>query len=473
MKTNRYRIALGVTGVIFSVLFIGMLAYTTWNAWTGRRSMMANSYNRRQNLYAKNIVRGNIYASDGTVLAYTERNEAGEQARVYPYGEAFAHAVGYQAKDKSGIEAYANYDLLRTSLTITEKMRHAAEEEMFPGNHVITTLDARLQQDVYHMLGDYRGAVIVSAPKTGNILAMVSNPSFDPAQVEARWDEYTLGGEDGALVNRVTQGLYPAGSTFKIMTTLAYLRSRPSDWQNYSYNCYGSFSSAGETIHCYDSVAHGIIDLKTSFALSCNSSFVNLGLAADRNVFEKTLSGMYFNSALPYDMVYNRSVTTDPRKAEVSDVMQLSIGQGDMLMTPLHMNMITCAIANGGTLRELHMLDCVADADMNVVERYDPLTVNGMLSAREAQTLTEMMRAVVTDGTGIVLADRPYNAVGKTGSAEHTEDRETDSTHAWFTGFAPAEDPEVAVTLILENAGSSGSYAVPLARLILDSYFGY
>ena len=469
-KKNR---SIMLVGCAFVVLFVCMIAFTAWNAWSSRRSLMANSYNRRQKLYAKSVLRGNIYSEDGALLASTVMNEDGTQQRTYPYGKAFAHVVGYAVRDKGGIEAFANYDLLRSDIPIREKMQAAAQGELFPGNHVVTTLDAGLQKRVFEALGDYRGAVIVSDPRTGKIRAMVSNPSFDPQTVDEYWETY-MEDEDGVLLNRATQGLYPAGSVFKIVTSLAYMRSHPADYMSYVYDCYGSFSMAGETIHCYDSVAHGPVDFKTSFALSCNASFVNVGLASDKTVYKKTLDELRFNKALPYAMPYNRSRTIDPQHAGISDVMQLAIGQGDMLTSPLHINMVTCAIANDGVLMQPYMMETVTDASGEIRDRFEPQSAGRFMTAKEAATLREMMRAVVTDGTGIVLADSAYRAAGKTGSAEHREDDDLkDSTHAWFTGFAPFDDPEVCVTLILEDAGSSGSYAVPLARRVFDAYFGY
>lgn len=474
MNSNRPKQAIMMTGIAFVVLFVCMIAYTAWNAWSSRRAYMANSYNRRQTLYARTVSRGNIYSKDGDLLAYTVIDEDGTQQRVYPYGKAFAHVVGYAVQDKGGIEAFANYDLLRSDIPISEKTEAAARGELFPGNHVVTTLDASLQQRIYEALGDYRGAVIVSDPRTGRIKAMVSNPSFEPETVGENWDVYMEDAENGVLVNRATQGLYPAGSVFKIVTSLAYMRSHPDDYLSYSYDCYGSFSMAGETIHCYDSIAHGHLDLKTSFAQSCNASFVNAGLAADRTVYKKTLEELRFNNTLPYAMPYNRSQTIDPVSADISDVMQLAIGQGDMLTSPLHINMITCAIANDGVLMQPYLLETVTDADGEIKDSFEPRSAGRFMTEQEAGALRDMMREVVTSGTGIVLAGASYQAAGKTGSAEHREDDKiNDSTHAWFTGMAPVDDPEVCVTLILENAGSSGSYAVPLAKRVFDAYFGY
>ena len=171
MSTKKQKRAILFTGMVFVLLFACMIGYTTWNAWSGRRRLMANSYNRRQTLYARNISRGNIYSESGDLLAYTDFDENGNQHRVYPYGRACAHVVGYAVHDKGGIEAFANYDLLRSDIPISEKTQTAAQGNLFPGNHVITTLDASLQQRVYEALGEYRGAVIVSDPRTGKILA--------------------------------------------------------------------------------------------------------------------------------------------------------------------------------------------------------------------------------------------------------------------------------------------------------------
>lgn len=472
-KTNERERSLPIPAlaVFFSALFVVMGAYIAWHGYADRRELMSNAYNRRQALYMRSVERGKIYASDrSTILAGTVIGEDGRQTRVYPYGEVFSHAVGYAVRDKAGVEALANYDLLHSGIHLGDRSMLAGEGRLFPGNDVVTTLDVRLQTRIYEAMGDYHGAVIVTNPRTGEILAMVSKPSFDPGSVDATWDELTADPEAGILVNRTTRGLYPTGSTFKIITTLAYMRAHPADYASYQYQCYGSFTTAGETIHCFDGIPHGAITLAQSFALSCNSSFVNIGVNTDRALWAKTLEDLYFARALPGELRSNISTTSDPVTCTVPDLMQLSIGQGETSMTPLHLNLITCAVANGGMMMKPYLISDVVNAYGANVEHYTSTRAARLMSAEEAAGLTELMRGVVTEGTGRALAGKPYTSAGKTGSAEHGTGL-IDDAHAWFTGFAPAENPEICVTLVLEDAGSSASYAVPLAGIVFDTWF--
>ena len=158
------------------------------------------------------------------MLAETEveldEEGAARQTRTYPFGSVYAHAVGYSEMGGSGLEEYFKYDLLHSDIPLSDKVRHDnkanADERLYPGNELITTLDPVLQQACYDAMQNYEGAVIVTEPKTGKILAMVSKPDYDPNEIEERWEELINDTESGTLLNRVTQGLYPPGSTFKI-----------------------------------------------------------------------------------------------------------------------------------------------------------------------------------------------------------------------------------------------------------------
>lgn len=148
------------------------------------------------------------------------------------------------------------------------------------GDNVVTTLDVDLQSAAYNALGDNKGAVVIMEPSTGKVLAMVSKPSFDPNSVAANWDALNSD-ENSVLLNRATQGLYAPGSTFKIVTTLEYMREHPDDYNSYSYNCTGSITYGDTTIPCANHAVHGAEDLASSFANSCNSSFCNIGMSLD------------------------------------------------------------------------------------------------------------------------------------------------------------------------------------------------
>ena len=297
----------------------------------------------------------------------------------------------------------------------------------------MTTLDVGLQEVAAKSLGVYKGAIIVSEPSTGKILAMVSKPDFNPNEIDALWDGLIQDKESTVLLNRVTQGLYPPGSTFKIVTALEYIRENPDSYGQYSYQCNGRYSSGQDTINCYHGSVHGHEDFTRSFAKSCNASFANIGMKLDRTRWGQTLDGLLFNQELPVSFAYNRSKLVVDADTSDSDILQASIGQGTTQITPLHLNMITCAIANGGTVMKPYLVDHVKNNEGTVIKQFSPDSYKELLTQTEAAALTELMTAVVESGTGTKLAGLTYTAAGKTGSAEYNNVK-TDS-HAWLRGL--------------------------------------
>ena len=459
-----------VIAAAFGVLFAAMIVYLCRYAYVNRQVMMSNSYNSRQKILLEQNTRGDILAASGEVLATTERKEDGSEERVYPYGNLFSHAVGYSAKGMGGVEAAANYYLIRSDIPLSKKAELMDKGEKYPGNTVITTLDRNLQETAYQALSAYRGAIVVTDVRTGAILAMVSKPDFDPNEINALWPQLTADKEDSRLLNRVSQGLYPPGSTFKIVTALEYIRENPADYGKYSFNCSGSYTAEGLTIHCFHGESHGRVDFYTSLQKSCNSSFANIGMSLDRGAFAKTLKTLYFGEELPVDFPCGTSRTALSASSGASEVMQLSIGQGATSISPLHLNMITQSIASGGEMYKPYIIDRIVSADDKVLVSNEKEKLRRVMSAEEAQILTEMMTTVVNGGTARRLQGLSYQAAGKTGSAEYNSAEKTES-HAWFTGFAPADDPQIAVTVIIEQAGSGGEYAVPMAKRVFDTYF--
>ena len=270
------------------------------------------------------------------------------------------------------------------------------------------------------------------------------------------------------LVNRATQGLYPPGSTFKILTALEYIRENPLTYQNYSFDCNGRFTSGEDTIRCFHGTKHGKVDFTTSFAKSCNSSFANMGLTLSRASFEDTLSSLYFNQSLPVDLTSNISKVSIGTGSSDSDLIQTVIGQGTTQMTPLHLSMITSMIANRGIMMQPYIIDRVESADGNLIKSFSPDSLGQLISEEEADILKNLMIAVVQEGTGTRLKGQSYQVAGKTGSAEYNS--QSDS-HAWFTGFSYDTDRPLQVTVIMEGAGSGGEYAVPVAKRIFDQYY--
>ncbi len=450
--------------------FLCLMGYFVYFQFVESEQFINSPYNKRQELFTRNVIRGEIYSADGVTLAETLVDEQGNETRSYPYGRIFSHVIGYSTRGRSGVEEMANFSLLRSNLFYVEKAVSQIKGEKSPGDSVTTTLDYDVQLCAFDALGRYDGAVVVMEPKTGKILAMVSKPDFDPNTIASDWDEIVgEEGESSALLNRATQGLYPPGSTFKIFTTLAYIRQNP-DYEDYSYQCTGEFTYENKTIHCHGNKRHGTQTLKEAFANSCNSAYASLGLELDIAEFGEMCDGLLFNTGLPTTFESSKSSFVLSEEDLASAVMETSIGQGKTLVTPLHMALITSAIANDGVLMTPYVIDHTTDNEGNPVEQYEPKEYQTLFTAEEAAILQEYMQAVVDEGTASKLSNDVYDVYGKTGSAEFSSS--SDSSHSWFVGYAHQEGREdIAVAVIVEDSGVGSEYAVPIAREIFDEYY--
>lgn len=458
----------------FSLLFFGMIFYLIYFVGFQASELMGNPYNARMDLFNRQILRGSILDSRGNVLARTEVAEDGTERRVYPYRDLFAHAVGYSQKGKTGLEAYGNFYLMENNGNPFLKIRNELMEEKSRGDNIISSLNLELQMAASNALGKKRGAVLLSELSTGRILVMVSKPGYDPNTIVENWEKLTdPDNGEGNLLNRATQGLYPPGSTFKSVMVLAYMREHPNDWQNFSFDCHGSYQDPSDpslVVHCYQDEKHGAENLEEAYQHSCNSAFAYLGTQTDKTKLRKLAEELYFNNSLPYALLYNKSRFSVDQSSDVWSMMQTSIGQGMTLMSPLHNLLLTEAIANGGTYRAPELIDSLQSYDGHIVKRFGKGEEKRLLRAEEAEVLRQMMRKVVTDGTASALKSAEYHPAGKTGSAEYQEEGKT-KTNAWFVGFAPYEDPKVAVTVIVEEGATGGRTAAPIARAVLDEYF--
>ncbi len=456
---------------IFVGLTVLMVGYFSYFLIVRSNEVINSSYNKRQEILAERVVRGTILSADGEVLAKTVVDKDGTETREYPYDDVFAHVVGRYSKGKTGIEESENIRLLTSNINSLEVMYADLIGEKSPGDNVVTTLNAKLQQVAYDALGNAKGAVVVMEPSTGKILAMVSKPSYDPNDIDEIWEELTSS-EDGKtnaqLMNRATQGLYPPGSTFKVLTALEYIRENP-DYVDYDYTCKGSTTNDGKTIHCYNNKAHGKEDLDESFAKSCNTSFATIGESLDLHSFYSLCEDFLFNRSLPVTMESNKSrFTLQTDGANVNDVMATAIGQGDTLVTPLHTAMIAAAVANQGVMMKPYVVDHIENANGGIVKTYTPGKAAKPITPMEANIVGSMMRSVVTDGTASKLDNLSVEVAGKTGSADYAED---EPAHAWFIGYAPYEEPQIVVSVIVESIGTGSDYAVPIAKKILKAYF--
>ncbi len=454
----------------FLLLFLCLAGFLSYYTWIPAKETINSSYNMRQTNLARKVIRGCIFSSDGEVLAEEALNKDNEEVRYYPYGKMFAHAVGYSTRGKSGVEHAANIALLTSNAPVNERLKKEMEGVRNYGDNVYTTYDMKLQETAYNALGVYKGAIMVSDVKTGRILALVSKPDFDPNTVSENWAEITADTDNSPLLNRVTQGLYPPGSTFKIVTLFEYIKEHPLDYEEYRFNCTGSFREGDAKISCFHSSVHGAVDLRESFEKSCNSSFAAIGNELDITAFHHTAEELLFNKDLPFDLPSNKGSFTLEEDAGEEERLQTAIGQGNTLMTPAHMNLITCAIANGGMLMKPYEIDRIENYLGTVIKSSEPSEYKRIMTEEEAGILEDYMRGVVENGTGRKLKGLSYTVAGKTGSAEYGK-RKGDS-HSWFTGFSNPGDPDIAVTVLMEGAGTGSDYAVPMAKRIFDAYYG-
>ncbi len=452
-----------------TAVFACLIVYEGWFLAVRREDTINNSYNARLDGFAERVVRGRIVSGDGQVLAETVVGEDGSETRSYPCGSLYAHVVGYSTMGRTGLEDLANFYLLSSHVNPVEHTLRELMGEKNRGDTVVTTLDSALQQAAFDALGDRRGAVVVLEPDTGKVLAMVSKPGYDPNNLAGEWDSLVSpGNTSGQLLNRAAQGLYPPGSTFKTVMLLEYIREHPDDYDDFTFECDGSYEEGEYEIRCYHGSAHGTQTLKEAFANSCNGAFAYLGTQLDAGKLRETAEQLLFNADIPMALPCTGSSFAMGEDADLWERLQTSIGQGRTQVTPLHNALLAAAVANGGTLMKPYFIDHIENAGGDRIRSFSPAAYGSLMSADEARILTEMMTEVVESGTASALKSDFYTAAGKTGSAEFEAGRDT---HAWFIGFAPAEDPRLAVSVIVEEGGSGGSAAAPAARKIFDTYF--
>lgn len=450
----------------FVLIFMSLIGYVIYFNAVKSEDFINSPYNTRQDTFSDRVVRGNIESSDGEVLARTNVYDDGSEERVYPYENVFAHVVGYDSNGKSGLESEANFQLLTSHQFFLDQMKNEFRDRKNTGDTVVSTLDAGLQVTAYNALGDRRGAVVALEPSTGKILVQVSKPDFDPNTIAENWDWLVSDENNSSLLDRATNGAYPPGSTFKVVMALDYFRTKGS-FEGYSYLCQGSITLDDHTISCYNGTVHGQEDFYSAFASSCNCAFADMGSSIGASSMRKTAEDLLFNKKLPLSSYKKSSFTLD-KDSPVPLIMQTAIGQGNTLVSPMHMALITSAVANGGILMKPYLINQVKSVDGEVVKTTQPEVYKKLMTTNEANLLGKLMKNVVEYGTASALSGRGYTAAGKTGSAEFDENG---SSHSWFIGYSNVDHPDLAVAVIVENGGTGSQAAVPIAGEIFDTYY--
>jgi penicillin-binding protein A len=436
--------------LVFALLFVALGARAVWVQVIAASRLADDPHNPRR--FLRDRDRGEIVARDGTVLAV-----AGAKGRTYPYGAAMAQVVGYDSEryGTSGLEHA--YDRELTAAPPAAWSAHGAK-----GSELITTLDPTVQLELYRELSAYpRGAGVVLDPRNGEVLALASVPSFEPAQVDR---DFTGLQRDPAtpLLDRVTDGLYPPGSTFKVFTAAAALESGTITTDD-TFEDDGSLAVGSFVVHDNEGEATGTQDLAGAFALSSNVDFAQIALKMGADRWFEYASRF----ALGRSMEFTLPAALDhlPARDSVTSgiLAQLAFGQADLTVTPLRMALIASTIASGGTEPRPTLIRALRPAGGPL--NYPPHgSLATPISAQTAAQVRDLMVAVIERGTGTAAALSDAQVAGKTGTATNPAGR----SHAWFVAFAPAAAPRVAVAIVVENAGYGGVVAAPIARRVLQ-----
>jgi len=427
--------------------------------------------------------------------------------RDYLYHDFAAHSLGYvgeidkeelqqfgnpkfQGGDiigKAGLEKYYD-DILRGEKGGKEVEVDALGQEIatllyqkpVPGEDLVLTIDRDLQLYGENLLFGKKGSIIVSDPNSGEILALVNRPSFSPnifANGISSSDWQRLSSDaDYPLTNRSVQGLYSPGSIFKVVTAVAALEEGVTDRKRKIY-CSGSFELAGQVFTCWKETGHGSLSIVDGIAHSCNIYFYtlgkNLGIERFNKYMQKFGLGEKTGIDLPAEAI-GIIPSAQWKEREVKeiwfpgDTINLSIGQGYLLLTPLQVHNCITAIATEGKIYKLHLAKKIISADGKSVKEIKPEIYKKVdFTSDTFKIIKEGLRQTILKGTGWRANIKELAIAGKTGTAQNPQGE----THAWFIGFAPYENPEVCITIFLENGGEGGEAATPIARAMLEKYF--
>lgn len=398
--------------------------------------------------------RGGFYDRSGEVLAHTA--EAGALRR-YSEGWALGPVVGYLDPRIGAAGLEARYAAELTGRPAFWSALGLNASLTGQGEDMVLTLDKNLQMRAMRLLAGKKGAAVVLEP-SGAVLALASQPSFNPSTVADKWAEVSQD-KSAPLLNRATQGLYPPGSTLKLLTLETALRRDPGV-KDRIFHCPGKLELPGYTVHCPR--AHGDIDLATALAVSCNVTFARLGLELGNAALAREAERAFFNARVDFDLPV--AVSSFPRgQTGEGEIAQRAIGQGQVLVTPLAMALLTAGIATGGTIMRPYLVK-EHRLGGRVLDWVIPEKMSEFTPPAVAAVITEMMVKATEAGTARAAALPGVKVAGKTGTAENP----LGAPHAWYVGFAPASAPRVVVAVVVENGGSGAAAAAPIARELLD-----
>ncbi|NHA69357.1 peptidoglycan D,D-transpeptidase FtsI family protein [Phycicoccus flavus] len=470
---------------LVGLLFASLLVSTTLIQYVFAADLNARPDNRRTLLATYARERGEILVGQTPVARSVPTEDEFKFQREYPDGPLYSHVTGFYSfyGAVGGLEQSEDPLLSGSS----DKLFYRRVSDLFTGRRaqgatIETTLDPAVQQAAEQGLGQARGAVVALDPKTGAVLAMVSHPDFNPnrlaghdlATVDENYRKLTEE-PDRPLVNRAIGGdLYPPGSVFKVVVAAAAL----SDGE-YTEDSVLPGPAAldlpltSATLPNHDDVPcspTGEVTLKQAMVVSCNPAFGDLGMKIGADALREQAAKFGFGDSPSVPMRVTPSSV--PAELDAPQLAQSSIGQYDVRVTPMQMAMVAAGVANRGTVMSPYLVQSVIGSDLSVIESADPTELTQAVSPRVADELTDMLVATVDEGTGTKAQIPGVRVAGKTGTAEHGEGRRA---HAWFISYAPADDPQIAVAVIVEDGGvsgsetSGGSVAAPIAKQVMEA----
>lgn len=465
------------------VLFAVLIGFTTYWSTIDAEALKEKSANKRPLLEQQQIRRGRILASDGTVIARSVAKGSGDSLRYvrrYPEGALYGHPIGYSfvRQGDSELEQFHNDELVGEGSefgSILDELQGKQQE----GNDIVTNIDADAQRVALSGLEAAGfGAVVALEPSSGRVRVLASNPPYDPNRVPEELSELNQD-ENSPLLDRATQGQYPPGSTFKVVTAAAGLDSGTIGPQT-TIDAPGTIEVQGRALSNDFDQSFGPISLDTALTNSVNTWFAQLGERLGSDTLFEYMDRFGFGSTpaidLPSDQVYKSGVFESGEllgRGDAVDVGRIAIGQERLAVTALQMAEVASAVANGGSLMRPQIWSRVVDPDGRVADRLDPSQYSRPIEEETAAELTTAMEGVVDEGTGTAAAIPGVPVAGKTGTAETPFNESCgggDVNQAWFIGFAPADEPRVAIAATVEcTTAFGGDIAAPIFREVAEA----
>jgi penicillin-binding protein A len=467
-------------------LFAVLVGFTSYWSVFDAKALKEQEANKRPLLEQQQIRRGRILAADGTVIAVSRPKGHGAGLRYirhYPQGALFGHPVGYSFVNQgdSELERYHNAELAGEEpefRSILDEITGRNRE----GNDVVTNLDSAAQRVALSDLEEAGfGAVVAIEPSTGAVRVMTSNKPYDPNRVPDELSRLNRNVVETPLLNRATQGLYPPGSTFKVVTAAAGLESGAITPES-TIDAPGTIIDEGHELNNDFNRNWGPISLDTALTNSVNTWFGQLGQKVGQDALFETMAKFGFNATpaidLPSGEVEKSGVFNENRellgKNDPVDLARVAIGQERLLETPLQNAMVAAAVANGGRLMKPQIWNRVVDPDGRVLKRMEPSEYSQPVSAKTAEELTTAMEGVVREGTGTNAAISGVAVAGKTGTAETPGNEACGGgeaeNQAWFMGFVPAGEPKIAIAATVECTEQFGNdVAAPIFRDVAET----